>query len=287
MSFLTRAQAIALPGQSHPLMPDVRYPAINPEDPYIQQYDFYKKLLQGAWKIPEVDNPNYAPPIVFFDHFCQHGVDYTAALGNWLEDIDTTHWLSLDENYGWAGATTHTTAESENWLKSLNQGWLPATSGKPIHFETKVRITEGATNTSAWFLGLCSAPAKDAIVDTTGVMLATALDFIGFHKDTGELTYDFVVSNSTTRTTTASVGTEVSATAMRLGMKIIPGLDVDGAENVLKAQCIPYVNGVAGTALEVLLSGLEEMNICFGIKNITGTSVEKMAMDYVACAQGL
>lgn len=278
---LTQAQVSAIAGQLAEARPGVRWPdERSGSKPDLQWYTFFRSLLRVSNGVPQYDDANYSPAVTFWDDFLD--LDTTATTGKWdATALDTSCTIAIGDTAGGAVVLTNVATDNkETWLSNVAEVFKVAAS-KPIYFEARVKCTEANTNTANWFVGLSDTVAVDTITDAAAL---ASLDGIGFFKKEGALTFDFVVSNGSTTTSTASVGTEVSGTYVRLGFTVEPGLDKTGALAATKARCTPYVDGVAGTALDLLISGMDEMHVVFGVKNGSGHA-NVLTVDYVQVAQ--
>jgi len=286
MAKIDKDTARALSGQPVDVAPYIQYPRAMAQagDPLVDKMDFLQKLVRLAARVPELDDADFAPPIIFFDDFFWY--DPTATVGKWavVEDAGaTTGDKPIDGVGGWVNIGPDGDEHDEIYVSSANE-CFKVEAGKRLYFEAKVKPVEADTNEMCWCVGLSDTVAANTITDA-GAM-AASFDGIVFFKGSGGLTFDFIASNGSNQDTASEVGTETSGTAVRLGFLVEPGLDADGEADSTKARVTPYVDGVAGEAVEVALSGMGEMHVLFGVKKDgTGGNEEALQVDYVMVVQ--
>lgn len=181
----------------------------------------------------------------------------------------------LDRAGGWAQIITDVNDNDEFYLASIGEAWLFA-AGKPLWFEAKVELTEAATNASNIIVGVTDANGANALLDNGGGPAASYSGAVWFKVD-GSLAWQFETSNAGTQVTNATAGTMVSGTAYRLGFIFDPG---DGTTG----NVTPYLDGVAGTAHNITLASLTEMNLLIGVKT-GGARAETLKCDYMQALQ--
>lgn len=146
-------------------------------------------------------------------------------------------------------------------------------TNKKVYFEAKVKLTEANTDDANWCIGLCSVYAANTLVDN-GAGMVTTFDGAMFYKVDGTMTTKFLVSNGAVQNTPQSMGTFVSATWYTLGFLYDYN---DGTT----AKVTPFVDGVAGTAEDVTISGLDALlRLVMGVK-AGGANEENLKVDYV------
>lgn len=196
--------------------------------------------------------------------------------------LDTTIWTSVDD----AGTGTNTvngvhggevsivTAASDNdyhVMKSVAQSFK-FQAAKPLWAECRFSVTEANTDDSNWVFGFTSDVTGGFLQDNGAGTLSNYSGAVIYKVD-GTMTFKFQTSNATTQNSTANAGTFVSATTYRVGMFFHPG---DGTTGTVT----PYIDGVAGTALNITLASLAAMNLVYGIK-AGGNNAETMKVDYI------
>ena len=165
----------------------------------------------------------------------------------------------------------------EAYMSTTREPWKFA-AGKSLWFEARIAITQGAVNKANWIVGLTDAAGADMLLDD-GAGPAASYDGAVFFGTEGALTFGFETSNSGTQSTTASAGTIVSGTMIRLGFWFNSESSSDTTGTIT-----PYVDGVAGTAHTITLAGLEEMEFTIGVKS-DGSAEEAFSIDYLKIVQ--
>lgn len=242
---------------------------------------------------------NYPPPLLwqhapspndndkglYFELFDDFMYPATSAIS------DTTAWSVISDGTtgtpvfqdAAGGVFNVVTAASDNdysAYKSLAQPFLFA-AGKPLWFDARFRISEATTNESTWWFGLMDTT-------TTGGMQADALGPLAsydgaliYKTPETALTVNFETSNAGTQVTGAAFATSISNTWHRAGFHF------DGATTT--GNITPYFhNGTswtAGTSHAITLSGLEEMNVVFGVKAGPTAGAETLQVDFIRVVQ--
>lgn len=168
--------------------------------------------------------------------------------------------------------------------KSLTQPFLFA-AGKKLWFEARFKLAEATTDDSTWWFGLSDTVTTGGMQADTGGPLASYDGALIWKTPEAALTINFETSNAGTQATTSAMASYVSDTWTRVGFYF------DGAATT--SVITPYyeVTGVAGapmiagTPQNITLSGLEEMNLIFGVKAGPGGAAETLQVDYVRCVQ--
>lgn len=178
---------------------------------------------------------------------------------------------STDAHGGVLSIATVNTDNAESYVSSKFEVFKFQTN-KKLYFETKIKLTEAATNTANWIVGLSDTVAADSLLDNGGGPMAS-YDGVVFFKVDGTMKIQFETSNAGTQVTDANVANFVSATDYTLGF-------LYDYNDGVTAKVTPFVNGVAGTARDLVISGLEEMHILLGAK--TGSAhAAALLVDYV------
>ena len=171
---------------------------------------------------------------------------------------------------GVAVVTTHTDANDEAYVKDVTASFTLAT-GKPLWFECRAKWTNSATTLGDFIVGLMTVGgAANTLLDTQGGPVAT-YDGFCFFKLAATAVVQFETSVATAQVTNATFGTFTSAAWM------IFGAYFDGVSKVT-----PYLDGVAGTAHTIALTG-SPAAFCFGAKG--GTAAEICSVDYMRIVQ--
>jgi len=201
--------------------------------------------------------------------------DATATVGNWAAVSDGGTVAQIDDNNGVLSIATGTSDNDETYLSTMAENWL-VEDDRPIWFEARVKLTEANTDDANIIVGLSDNAAANILVDD-GAGAAASYDGIAFVKVDGGTVWQFETSNAGTQVTTASAGAFTSATWTRLGFTVDHN---DGTT----AKVTPYINGVAGTAINLTISGLALMHGLLGVK-AGDTNAETLLVDYVRVVQ--
>jgi hypothetical protein len=175
----------------------------------------------------------------------------------------------VDEEDGVIRITNNGTDNDESYLSTKAENWIFA--DRPIAFEAYVKPT-GDHN---FILGVSDTVGANFLLDSEGGP-AASYDGAVFFVD-GGANWKFETSNAGTQVTSTAVGTYTTAEYVRLGFIFDPN---DGTTG----KITPFINGVAGTAHSITLSGLEEMHVVFGAKNKTGAAAV-LDVDYFQIAK--
>ncbi len=211
---------------------------------------------------------------VFHDDFTSY--DATATVGKWVEAADAGGAIALDDvQYGVLSNETDGDDTDGSTVASVNQNWLFGTT-KKLWFEARVKLAEANTDDAIIGVGLSTVATDEAMQDAAAGPPATYDGALWFKVDGGTV-WQFETSNAGSQTTTASAGTFNDDTWVRLGFYYDPA---DGTT----ARITPYMNGTAGTAHTITISGLVAMNIVFHVK-AGGANAEDLEIDYVTVVQ--
>ena len=164
------------------------------------------------------------------------------------------------------------TDNNESYVSSEHEIFKFQTD-KKLYFEARIKLTEAATDDANFIVGLSDTVAADSLLDNGAGPMASYDGACFFKVDGGTTAMQFECSNAGTQDTETNVGTFTS------GSWHILGFTYDYADGVT-ASITPYVNGTAGTAVTMLISGLEEMHILLGVK-AGGANAETLLVDYV------
>ena len=210
----------------------------------------------------------------YMDDF--NAYDATATVGNWAEVVDAGATIALADTAGGVLSAEPDSDDNDEFIiSSIAENWLFA-ADKPLWFECRCSLNDDATNTHAIAVGLADHAGADLIVDG-GLSPAASYDGALFFKAKGGAVWQFESSNAATQDTEADVGDFSDDTMQRLGFIFDPA---DGTTGTIT----PYVDGVAGTAVNITLAGLEEMHIVFSVKDGAGTTAP-LLIDYVKVVQ--
>lgn len=164
--------------------------------------------------------------------------------------------------------------------KSVTQPFLFA-AGKELWFDARFKIAEATTNESTWWFGLSDTTTTGGMQANTSGPLASYDGAVIWKTPETALTVNFETSNAGTQATTSAFATSISNTWHRCGFYF------DGASTT--SNITPYFhNGTSwtvGTSQQITLSGLEEMNLIFGVKAGPTAAAETLQIDFIRCVQ--
>ena len=176
---------------------------------------------------------------------------------------------------GWFHLYSGGDDKDESYAVTTGESWL-FVKDKPLWFECSLKLTEASTSKAGYIIGLSDAAGENMLTDDAGGPAGT-YDGAVFYKYDGTMNIYFETSNGGTQATSTTMKTTcVSGTEYRLGFYY------NGAATT--GVIIPYINGVAKTAQNITNSGLEEMELFFGVK--AGTSAEEhLEVNWIKCVQ--
>ena len=210
--------------------------------------------------------------IEYFDDF--FGYDNTATVGDYAEVSDAGTIAQTDANGGVLSIATGATDENESYVSSIAEIFKFATD-KRLFFEARVKLTEANTDDANIIVGLSDTVAADSLVDAGAGPMAS-YDGAVFFKVDGGTVWQFETSNAGTQLTNTNIGDFSDGTWHKLGFMYDYN---DGVTAIVT----PYLDGVAGTAKNLTIAGLEEMHILLGAK-AGDANAETLLVDYVHVA---
>jgi len=184
--------------------------------------------------------------------------DPTATVGGYAAVTDGGAVAQSDAAGGVLSIATGATLNDETYISSIAENWLFKTD-KRLFFEALVALTEANVNTANIIVGLSNVVAANTLVDGSAGPVVS-FDGACFYKVGASLLWRFITSNAAVQVLNANLGTYASNTWYRLGFLYDPN---DG----VTAKVTPFLNGIAGTAHDLTIAGLEEMHILLGVKN--------------------
>lgn len=202
------------------------------------------------------------------------GIDTTATTGRYVAAGDTSGANTVLDAAGGVMSVTTDVTNNDQWnVSSINETFLIAAS-KPMVFEARVKIVEGATNKCACFIGLSDTVSADHLVDTTGA-IRSSFDGFGFYKSSGDNLWRVVSSNATTQTAASAAVTSTSGTWFKLKVTVE---HTSSTTATLKF----YIDGVLVATHTILYASLEEMHFLASVKVAGGAGSvgERMDVDY-------
>lgn len=168
----------------------------------------------------------------------------------------------------------------EMYLHSIVEAFKFA-NGKPIVFEARAAVVEGAANKAAFILGLLSAAGANALVDDEGGPPANYSGVV-FYKVSGGLVLSAEVSVGATQTAIA-LSPDASKTLVSGTYKVFRIVVVPTSDTLMNVYL--FIDGVlVGTATGVTYTGATEMDCIVGVKS-DGSAEEAALIDYIRCRQ--
>ncbi len=233
------------------------------------------KISAVIWGVNGGSNPFVAPvgQCTFFDDFFTY--DNTATVGGYAEVSDSGTIAAIDASNGVLSFATGGTAQNETYVSTLQEIFLFQTD-KNGFFEIGFTHTEANTNDANLIFGLSDNAAANFLQDA-GAGPAASFDGAVFYKLFDELVWNFMASNATVQDSETSISASTTGVYTRLGFKY-------EFKDGVTASITPFVNGVAGTAVDLTISGLAEMHIVMGAK-AGGANAETVLVDYVYYTQ--
>lgn len=229
----------------------------------------------------------YGPRVFgFFDDFMNPASatasDYHAYTSN--DDAGTGTNAFQDAAGGVYNVVTAAADNDYHAMSTVAENFL-FVANKPLWFEARFKLTEAATNDSAWWFGLTDTLTTGGFQANAAGPLAS-YDGALIWKDEDSLEIDFETSNAGTQNTASAEATFVSGQWTRVGFYF------DGAattSTITPYYCVdddPHGGKlVKGTPKTITLSGLAEMHAVFGVKAGPGGGAETLSVDYWMCHQ--
>ncbi len=200
--------------------------------------------------------------------------DPTATVGNWavVEDAGAGGGdVITDAAGGVLSIGCDGDDNDECYVSSIAESWI-FTTNKKVYFECRISLTEANVDDANWCIGLSDVAAANTLVDD-GASIVASYDGAFFYKLDAGVVLRFNTSNAAAQTDTANAG------AFTSGAWYVLGFLYDYNDGVT-AVVTPYVNGVAGTAHNLTIAGLQEMHIVMGVK-AGDANEEALLVDYV------
>jgi len=215
----------------------------------------------------DVLSSNTSTIIEFLDDFFTFNDD-----DNWVDTVTDAGTIdSTDAAGGVLSIASGGTDNNESYVSSEHEIFKFQTD-KKLYFEARVKLTEANTDDANIIVGLSDTVAANSLVDDGAGPMAS-YDGVVFCKVDGGTVWQFETSNATTQKTLANAG------AFSDGDWTILGFLYDYNDGTT-ANVTPYVDGVAGDAKTLTISGLEEMHILLGVK-AGDAHAETLLVDYV------
>lgn len=176
-------------------------------------------------------------------------------------------------------------ADNDYQALSLQHEAFKFAAGKRLWLEARVKLAEGTTNESTWWVGLTDTLTTGGFQANAAGPLASYDGALIYKTPETALTLNFESSNAGTQVTSAAEATSVSDTWTRVGFFF----DGGNSSSATTGTLTPFyaVNGsntfVKGAAQTITLSGLEEMHLVIGVKAGPTAAAETLQIDYIRC----
>jgi len=190
--------------------------------------------------------------------------------------------VNRDALGGWASLVTGNSDNNEVYASSIGEDFIFDTT-RHVYFALKCNVAStSTTGVSSFCAGLSSVAAADTIVDGGGTVVTT-FDGCLFLKPEGTTEDDdwiVTVSNAATQTidTTSFVGDFTEASDHTIEFFYHPN---DGTTG----KIVPIVDGKMADAIDITISGLEEMHVVMGAKAHEGVAQVNSFVDWVEVIQ--
>lgn len=153
-------------------------------------------------------------------------------------------------------------------------------AGKELFFEARFKLAEATVNESTWWFGFTDTLTTGGMQANAAGPLASYDGALIWKTPETEMTVNFETSNAGTQNTLSAFATAVSDTWTKVGMWF------DGVDTIHPYIDIGDGNGWAkGTGQAIVLTGLEEMHLVFGVKAGPTAAAETLQVDYVKAVQ--
>ena len=176
-------------------------------------------------------------------------------------------------------------ADNDYHHMSLQHEAFKFAAGKRLWLEARVKLSEGTTNESTWWVGLTDTLTTGGMQANAAGPLASYDGALIYKTPETALTLNFESSNAGTQVTSSAEATSVSNTWTRVGFFF----DGGNSSSATTATLTPFyaVNDsntfVRGAAQTITLSGLEEMHLVIGVKAGPTAAAETLQIDYIKC----
>lgn len=224
---------------------------------------------------------------MLFDDFLLPATSATSAYTVWTPVNDGTTGTPVYQDAA-GGIFNVVTAAADNdyaAYSSFAEMWKFA-QGKELWFEARFKIAEATTSESTWWFGLTDTLTTGGMQANAAGPLASYDGALIYKTPETAMTINFETSNAGTQNTISAAWTGVTNTWTKVGFYFDGDPTSSGTGTITPYVDIGDGNGyIAGTAQNIVLSGLEEMHICFGCKAGPSGGAETLQVDYVKCLQ--
>ena len=212
---------------------------------------------------------------------------------------DVTVWTTVDDSStgtnafqdAVGGIYNVVTAASDNDHHAMRTLSKPFQflAGKRLWLEARVKLSEGTTNESTWWVGLTDTLTTGGMQAHAAGPLASYDGALIFKTPETAMTLNFETSNAGAQVTTAAptAALSVTNTWTRVGFFF----DGGNSSSATTATFTPFyaVNDsntfIAGTAHDYTLASSAVMHLIFGVKAGPTAAAETLQIDYIKCVQ--
>ncbi len=195
---------------------------------------------------------------------------------DWIDTVSDGGTIdSIDAAGGVLSIASTANDNDESYVSSIREAWIFNTT-KKVFFQTRIKLTEANTPDANWIIGLSDTVSANFLQDGGGGP-AASYDGAVFFKADAVLKIQFETSNGGTQVTNADVDDFTSAAWVTLAF-------LYDFNDGTTATITPYVDGVAGTAHALTISGMQEMHVVMGVK-AGGGNAETLLVDYIHVQQ--
>lgn len=239
-------------------------------------------LWKGA---PSLNDNDPSRHFLYFDDFVNPASATASDLQAYTDTNDGATGTNAFQDAA-GGVYNVVTAAADNdyhAMSSVAENWLFA-ADKELWFEARFRLSEANTNESTWWFGFTDTLTTGGMQANAAGPLASYDGALIWKTPETALTVNFETSNATTQNTLSAFATSVSNTWSRAGFYFDGDPGGTGTGTIT-----PYFhNGTSwteGAAQNIVLSGLAEMHLVFGVKAGPTAGAETLQVDYIKALQ--
>jgi hypothetical protein len=226
-----------------------------------------------------IKDPSYA--FEMFDDFLQPASATMSDLMAWTVGTDGASGTDAFQDAA-GGVVNLVTAAADNDYKawsSVAENFKFAL-GKELYFEARFKLAEATVLESTWWFGFTDTLTTGGMQANAAGPLASYDGALIFKTPETAMTVNFETSNAGTQNTLSEFATAVTDTWTKVGMWF------DGIDTIHPFIDVGNGSGWAkGTGQGIVLTGLEEMHLVFGVKAGPTAAAETLQVDYVKAVQ--
>lgn len=225
-------------------------------------------------------NVDFANAFRLFDDFFA----FIAASANedlWTNTLTDSGTVTISDAIGGMlviAASDGTIADNDEAYVGTTNELFIVTNGKPIFFETKVKLAAADTDGANVIAGLINTKAANTLLDNGGGPPAS-YDGIVFYKVDGGSAWAAEISVAGTQTAVTLTSPGAPGTSyQKLAFEVTPTSSTSATVKF-------YVDGVLVGTQAFTYTGMTEMSAVVGVKNGGGTVNTTLHVDYIHAAQ--